>query len=110
MLDEELPVACADTRVSTRIHARWRRSPAAVKKLVVTEKDIVSIVIDPLQETADVDTENNYYPRRIIPSRIESFKRQGSGSLVGRDIMQDSKTELSSEEGDENGGDEGTEQ
>ena len=88
----------------------WRRSSAAVKKLVVTEKDIVSIVIDSLQETADVDIENNYYPRRIIPSRIESFKRQGSGSLVGRDIMQDIKTELSSEEDDERGGDEETEQ
>ncbi|MEC7582538.1 MAG: aminopeptidase, partial [Pseudomonadota bacterium] len=88
----------------------WRRSPSAVKKLVVTEKDIASVVIDPLQETADVDIENNYYPRRIIPSRIESFKRQGSGSLVGRDIMQDIKTELSSEEDDESGGDEETEQ
>ncbi|MEC7997346.1 MAG: M1 family metallopeptidase, partial [Pseudomonadota bacterium] len=88
----------------------WRRSPSAVKKLVVTEKDIASVVIDPLQETADVDVENNYYPRRIIPSRIESFKRQGSGSLVGRDIMQDIKTELSSEEDDESGGDEETEQ
>jgi len=88
----------------------WRRSPAAVKKLVVTEKDIVGIVIDPLRETADVNIENNYYPRRIIPSRIESFKRQGSGSLIGRDIMQDIKTELSSEEVDESGGDEETEQ
>ena len=88
----------------------WRRSSAAVKKLVVTEKDIVSIVIDPLQETADVNIENNYYPRRIIPSRIESFKRQGSGSLIGRDIMQDIKTELSSEEDGESGGDEETEQ
>ena len=88
----------------------WRRSPAAVKKLVVTEKDIVGIVIDPLQETADVNIENNYYPRRIIPSRIEAFKRQGSGSLIGRDIMQDIKTELPLEEDDESGGDEETEQ
>ena len=65
-----------------------------MKKLVVAEKDIASIVIDPLQETADVNIENNYYPRRIIPSRIESFKSQGSGSLISRDIMQDIKTEL----------------
>ena len=77
---------------------------------MVTEKDIASVVIDPLQETADVDIENNYYPRRIIPSRIESFKRQGSGSLVGRDIMQEIKTQLSSEEDDESGGHEETEQ
>ncbi|MBU14912.1 MAG: aminopeptidase [Gammaproteobacteria bacterium] len=76
----------------------WRRSPRAVKKLVVTEKEIVSVTVDPLQETADVDIENNYYPRRIIPSRIESFKSQGGGSLVGRDIMQDIKTELETNE------------
>ena len=84
----------------------WRRSPAAVKKLVVTEKEIVSVTVDPLQETADVDIENNYYPRRIIPSRIESFKSQGGGSLVGRDIMQDIKTELDTDQDE----DEDTEQ
>lgn len=87
----------------------WRRSPAAVKKLVVTEKEIVSVTVDPLQETADVDIENNYYPRRIIPSRIESFKSQGGSSLVGRDIMQDIKTELDTDDEDEDE-DEDTEQ
>ena len=86
----------------------WRRSPAAVKKLVVTEKEIVSVTVDPLQETADVDIENNYYPRRIIPSRIESFKSQGGGSLVGRDIMQDIKAELDTDEDEDE--DEDTEQ
>jgi len=83
----------------------WRRSPQAVKKLVVTDKDIVSIIVDPLQETADVDIENNYYPRRIIPSRIESFKSQGGGGLISRDIMQDIKTELSSDDEDEDASD-----
>ena len=72
----------------------WRRSPHQVKKLLVTDKQIAGLVIDPRQETADADIENNYYPRRIIPSRIESFKSEGGGGLVGRDIMQDSKTEL----------------
>ena len=76
----------------------WRRSPDAVKKLVVTDKDIASIIVDPLQETADVNIENNYYPRRIIPSRIESFKSQSRSGLINRDIMQDSKAELASDE------------
>ena len=99
------------SREEMRIPAEiWRRSPAAVKKLVVTETEIANIIIDPLQETADVNIENNYYPRRIIPSRIESFKRQGSESLVGRDIMQDIKTDLSSGENDENSEDKETEQ
>lgn len=82
----------------------WRRTPDAVKKLIVTDKELTQVVVDPYWETADVDIENNFYPRRIIPSRVEAFKDpQGSG-LVRRDIMQDSKTELKSpgDEGDNN--------
>ncbi len=69
----------------------WRRSPHAVSKLLVTDKHIESLLIDPKWETADVDIENNYYPRRIIPSRIEAFKEERE-EKVYRDIMQDSKT------------------
>ena len=79
----------------------WRRNARRVKKLMVSEKELLSIVIDPMQETADADIENNYYPRRIIPSRIESFKSEGGGSLIGRDIMQDIKTELKTDDDDE---------
>ncbi|MBL4821777.1 MAG: M1 family metallopeptidase [Gammaproteobacteria bacterium] len=72
----------------------WRRSPRAVKRLVVTDESVTEIIVDPALETADADRENNYYPRRIIPSRIESFKAERSGGLSRRDIMQDIKTEL----------------
>lgn len=79
----------------------WRRSPKAVKKLLVSEREIVSLLVDPSRETADADIENNYYPRRFVPSRIESFKSSGSSRRVSRDVMQDSKTELKSEDDDE---------
>ena len=74
----------------------WRRTPKAVSKLIVTDKDkeLVSVTVDPRWETADVDVENNHYPRRIIPSRIESFKSKKREGKVYRDIMQDIKTEL----------------
>ncbi len=72
----------------------WRRTPDAVKKLIVTDKELTQVVVDPYWETADVDVENNYYPRRIIPSRIEAFKSPKSKAKVQRDIMQDIKTEL----------------
>ena len=100
-----LELAFADgSKDEVRLPAEiWRRSPHAVKKLIVTDKDIVSIVVDPLQETADVDIENNYYPRRIIPSRIESFKSEGGGGLLGRDIMQDIKTELKTSDDESDG-------
>lgn len=85
------------SKESMRIPAEiWRRTPKAVSKLIVTDKDkeLVSVTVDPRWETADVDVENNFYPRRIIPSRIEAYKSKKSSSKVARDIMQDSKTEL----------------
>ncbi|MBU2978397.1 M1 family aminopeptidase [Alteromonas sp. C1M14] len=82
----------------------WRRTPKAVSKLVVTDKDkeLVSVTVDPRWETADVDVENNYYPRRIIPSRIEAYKSKKSTSRVSMDLMQDAKTELKTEDEDDN--------
>ncbi|MEL7374607.1 MAG: M1 family aminopeptidase, partial [Pseudomonadota bacterium] len=72
----------------------WRRNAKAVKKLLVFEKELVSVVVDPQWETADVDVENNHYPRRMVPSRIEMFKSPPREGFEYRDIMQDSKTEL----------------
>jgi pyridoxine/pyridoxamine 5'-phosphate oxidase len=81
----------------------WRRNPKSVKKMMVTDREIRQVVVDPRWETADVDIENNHYPRRIIPSRIEAYKSPESKNLENRDIMQDIKTELKSEKDD--GGD-----
>ncbi|QJR80899.1 aminopeptidase [Alteromonas pelagimontana] len=96
------------TKETMRIPAEiWRRTPKAVSKLIVTdkEKELVSVAVDPRWETADVDVENNYYPRRIIPSRIEAYKSKKSTSRTSMDLMHDSTTELKtgdSEEGDDN--------
>ena len=77
----------------------WRRTPEAVNKIFVFDKEKVleSVVVDPHWETADVDIENNYYPRRIIPSRIEAFQN-GSPNLVRRDIIRDIQTPLKEED------------
>jgi hypothetical protein len=81
----------------------WRRSPNKVSKLIITDKDkpLKSIVVDPRWETADVDIENNHYPRQIIPSRLEVYKRKKSSAKVRRDIMHDIKTELKKDDKDE---------
>ena len=77
----------------------WRRSPHSLKKLLVSEDKITAIVVDPLQETADTDIENNYYPRRIIPSRIDSYKSPEGTDLDDRDIMHNVKTERKEDSG-----------
>ncbi len=72
----------------------WRRNHLRVQKLFVFDKEIEKVTIDPRWETADVDVENNHYPRRIIPSRIEAYKATPRSGLKRRDIMHDIKTEL----------------
>ncbi|MFT6777283.1 MAG: hypothetical protein ACJAV1_001200 [Paraglaciecola sp.] len=78
----------------------WRRTPKAVNKMIITEKDkeLVSVTVDPRWETADVDVNNNHYPRQIIPSRIEAYKSKKRKAKVYRDIMQDIKTEIKTDE------------
>jgi hypothetical protein len=55
---------------------------------------LTQVVIDPLWETADVDVENNHYPRRIIPSRIEAFKTPDKEGWEYREIMRDLDIDL----------------
>jgi len=52
----------------------WRVDNAKTSKLIMTAKEIKSIEVDPHQETADADVENNFWPRRPIKSRFQLFK------------------------------------
>ena len=65
------------TNEELRIPAEiWRLNNFDVSKLIVTKKEIRSITLDPHLETADVNVENNYFPRRPIKSRFQIFKEQ----------------------------------
>ena len=57
----------------------WRRTPDMVRKLLVFPKGkkLKQVVVDPDWQTADTDIDNNYYPRQIIPSRVEIYKGRG---------------------------------
>jgi len=54
----------------------WRLNDSQVTRTVASEKEIVSIQVDPDLETADVDTSNNSWPREIKQSEFEQFKSQ----------------------------------
>jgi len=79
----------------------WRRNAHQVSKLIVSDKALEEVVLDPEWEIADADIHNNYYPRRIIPSRVEAYKSSQGSRLVDRDIMQDIKTELNNDDEEE---------
>ena len=70
-------------------------SSSTVEPFVISEKPEADFTMpDSACKDVYVDIENNYYPRRIIPSRITSYKKEKSEKPQYRDIMHDSKTEL----------------
>nr|WP_315467487.1 M1 family metallopeptidase [uncultured Undibacterium sp.] len=62
-------------KVIERIPAEvWRYNSKKLTKLVVTDEPMVSLTQDPYMETADIDMNNNSWPRKITRSRLELFK------------------------------------
>ncbi|HLK97537.1 MAG TPA: M1 family metallopeptidase, partial [Hymenobacter sp.] len=54
----------------------WRKNNAEVTKVLITEKPVVSFVLDPYLQTADTDLSNNAWPQKPTPSRFELFEQQ----------------------------------
>ncbi|MEO1999084.1 MAG: aminopeptidase, partial [Planctomycetaceae bacterium] len=52
----------------------WRRNNKQVSKLIITSKAVRTVTLDPHLETADVDLENNHFPRKVVKSRFQLFK------------------------------------
>ena len=68
----------------------WKFGSDEVTKVFPTEKEVKNIVLDPFLETADVVTNNNYYPARQATSRFETFKSgaRQRGGAGGENPMQ----------------------
>ncbi len=81
-----LELSYADgTRENINLPAEvWKNNPKKITTRVMSEKELISVTVDPRWQTADVDVENNTYPRRIIPSRLEVFK----GRKTRKNLMQ----------------------
>ncbi|MCM2369394.1 M1 family metallopeptidase [Aporhodopirellula aestuarii] len=52
----------------------WRKNSKEIKKLLLTEKEIVRLEIDPKREIADTNTANNHWPPKLEPTRFQLFK------------------------------------
>ncbi|MGK0187342.1 MAG: hypothetical protein ACI9R3_003129 [Verrucomicrobiales bacterium] len=69
-----------DTRQQVRLPAEvWRQNHQRFSKLIVSEHEIERIVLDPHEETADVNMSNNYWPSRPAKSRFQLFKDKDGG-------------------------------
>lgn len=66
------------TKEIERIPAEiWRLNETKIKKVFVKDKEVVNIVIDPLKETADVNTDDNVFPKVKQGSKFEELKKKG---------------------------------
>ena len=75
----------------------WTRDNKKVTRMVITEKEIAKVVLDPQLETADVDLGNNHFPPAIVKSRFEVFKSSRRG---GKNQMQKAQAEEKSDDED----------
>ncbi len=70
----------------------WRKNENKVIKTFMKDKEVVSILLDPLRETADINTSNNTWPSVTEPSKFQLFKNTGGrgprGTGAGVNPMQ----------------------
>ena len=57
----------------------WRKNDDSFKKVLITEKEIKNIKLDPNEETADTDLSNNNWPKIELPTDFEMFKSKIKG-------------------------------
>ncbi|RQO64477.1 aminopeptidase [Pedobacter sp. KBW06] len=71
----------------------WRKDENKVTKVFAKDKEVVAVQLDPYRETADINENNNSWPRKAKPSRFELFKQQQSprGASAGPNPMQQSR-------------------
>ncbi|MGB5369301.1 MAG: M1 family metallopeptidase, partial [Flavobacteriaceae bacterium] len=52
----------------------WRLNEQVIKKTFVKEKEVIQVTLDPNFEFADIDAENNTFPRSEAPSEFDQIK------------------------------------
>ncbi len=57
----------------------WRKNENKVVKTFLKNKEVVSIKLDPMRETADINTDNNTWPTITSPSKFQLFKNGAGG-------------------------------
>ncbi|ASU36316.1 M1 family metallopeptidase [Mucilaginibacter xinganensis] len=65
------------TKQVDRIPAQiWRLNEKHASKFYVQDKEVASIKLDPMRETADIDETNNYWGKMPEPSKFQIFKQK----------------------------------
>lgn len=71
----------------------WRKNENRITKVFAKDKTVTAVRLDPFRETADIDENNNSWPRQAVPSRFQLFKQQNTvrGASSGTNPMQEAR-------------------
>ena len=76
------------SKLNDKISAQiWRKNEKSVSKTYFFDKKLKSIQLDPMKETADIDTSNNFWGTFSEPTKFQVFKdrqqRRARGAAAG---------------------------
>jgi len=72
------------TKEIDRIPAQiWRKNENHITKVFLKDKEVASILLDPMRETADINESNNSWPKGDAPSKIAIFKARQAARGAG---------------------------
>lgn len=54
----------------------WRFNEQRVTKVFVKDKEVTNVMIDPDMETADINIEDNIFPKMSQPSKFDEFRKK----------------------------------
>ncbi|MCK8491581.1 M1 family metallopeptidase [Spirosoma sp. RP8] len=66
----------------------WRFNDVSIKKVIATSKKVKQWTLDPYQEIADIDADNNSFPRVSQPTRFQLFRQQQRSGAQSQNPMQ----------------------
>ena len=73
----------------------WRKNPHRTRWLKRSKIKISQAVIDPFWEIGDTQIENNYYPSRLIPSRLKPKASRSNPKNLMNDLIRRNKKLIS---------------
>ena len=72
------------TKETDRIPVQiWRKNENKVTKVFIKDKEVTSIKLDPMRETADIDESNNTWPVKQEPGKFKLFKARAQALRAG---------------------------
>lgn len=68
----------------------WRKNENKFSKVFMKDKEVASVLLDPMRETADINTANNNWPKFDAPGKFTLFKMKQAarGQSQGENPMQ----------------------